>query len=54
MMKSWLTCNTDNLLMVSFVNMMQQLDREGVSFCCRTTFDDNAITNALEIFNTSR
>ncbi|XP_074581820.1 putative WD repeat-containing protein C2A9.03 [Curcuma longa] len=26
------------------------LDREGISFCCRTTYDDNAITNALEIF----
>ncbi|KAJ1267439.1 hypothetical protein BS78_07G055800 [Paspalum vaginatum] len=31
----------------------KHLDREGISFCCRTTFDDNAITNALEIFNTS-
>jgi len=45
---------TDNLLMLLFVNMMQHLDREGISFCCRTTYDDNAITNALEIFNTSR
>ncbi|GJM86675.1 hypothetical protein PR202_ga02559 [Eleusine coracana subsp. coracana] len=32
---------------------MQHLDREGISFCCRTTYDDNAITNAVEIFNTS-
>ncbi|GJN00785.1 hypothetical protein PR202_ga17992 [Eleusine coracana subsp. coracana] len=32
---------------------MQHLDREGISFCCRTTNDDNAITNAVEIFNTS-
>ncbi|CAJ1958533.1 unnamed protein product [Sphenostylis stenocarpa] len=26
------------------------LDRPGVSFCTRTTFDDNAITNAIEIY----
>ncbi|KAK3146829.1 hypothetical protein QOZ80_3BG0272980 [Eleusine coracana subsp. coracana] len=31
----------------------KHLDRKGISFCCRTTFDENAITNALEIFNTS-
>uniref|UniRef100_A0A0D3F9U2 Uncharacterized protein n=1 Tax=Oryza barthii TaxID=65489 RepID=A0A0D3F9U2_9ORYZ len=29
------------------------LDREGISFCCRTTYDENAITNAVEIFNTT-
>ncbi|KAJ3677576.1 hypothetical protein LUZ60_003300 [Juncus effusus] len=29
------------------------LDREGVTFCCRTTFDENAITNAVEIYHTS-
>ncbi|KAJ4799512.1 Transducin/WD40 repeat-like superfamily protein [Rhynchospora pubera] len=27
------------------------LDREGISYCCRTTFDENAITNAIEIYN---
>ncbi|XP_038972798.1 uncharacterized WD repeat-containing protein C2A9.03-like isoform X2 [Phoenix dactylifera] len=27
------------------------LDREGISFCCRTTYDDNAITNAVEIYD---
>ncbi|URE05020.1 WD repeat-containing protein C2A9.03 [Musa troglodytarum] len=27
------------------------LDREGISFCCRTTYEDNAITNAVEIYN---
>ncbi|OAY64643.1 uncharacterized WD repeat-containing protein C2A9.03-like [Ananas comosus] len=27
------------------------LDRPGVSFCTRTTFDDNAITNAIDIYN---
>ncbi|XP_031478487.1 uncharacterized WD repeat-containing protein C2A9.03-like [Nymphaea colorata] len=27
------------------------LDRPGVSFCTRTTYDDNAITNAVEIYN---
>ncbi|CAD5186988.1 unnamed protein product [Musa acuminata subsp. malaccensis] len=29
------------------------LDREGISFCCRATYDDNAITNAIEIYNSS-
>ncbi|KAL3503692.1 hypothetical protein ACH5RR_038141 [Cinchona calisaya] len=28
------------------------LDRPGVSFCSRTTYDDNAITNAVDIYNT--
>ncbi|KAG6384039.1 hypothetical protein SASPL_156167 [Salvia splendens] len=27
------------------------LDRPGVSFCTRTTYDDNAITNAIEIYD---
>ncbi|KAG9448851.1 hypothetical protein H6P81_008816 [Aristolochia fimbriata] len=27
------------------------LDRPGVSFCCRTTYDDNAITNAVDIYD---
>ncbi|KAL9321585.1 hypothetical protein ACSQ67_009638 [Phaseolus vulgaris] len=35
---------------ISFVTGMQHLDRPGVSFCTRTTFDDNAITNAIEIY----
>ncbi|CAK7323392.1 unnamed protein product [Dovyalis caffra] len=26
------------------------LDRPGISFCSRTTYDDNAITNAIEIY----
>ncbi|XP_042519403.1 uncharacterized protein LOC122093186 [Macadamia integrifolia] len=29
------------------------LDRPGVSFCSRTTYDDNAITNAVEIYESS-
>ncbi|KAK9156459.1 hypothetical protein Sjap_003939 [Stephania japonica] len=29
------------------------LDRSGVSFCSRTTYDDNAITNAVEIYNSA-
>lgn len=33
---------------------MQYVDRPGVCFCSRTTYDDNAITNAVEIYNTSR
>ncbi|XP_078440006.1 putative WD repeat-containing protein C2A9.03 [Wolffia australiana] len=28
----------------------KHLDRPGVSFCCRTTHEDNAITNAVEIY----
>ncbi|XP_008805522.1 uncharacterized WD repeat-containing protein C2A9.03-like [Phoenix dactylifera] len=27
------------------------LDREGISYCSRTTYDDNAITNAVEIYD---
>ncbi|KAL0916018.1 hypothetical protein M5K25_013497 [Dendrobium thyrsiflorum] len=27
------------------------LDREGITFCCRTTYDENAITNAVEIYD---
>ncbi|XP_052166508.1 uncharacterized WD repeat-containing protein C2A9.03-like [Oryza glaberrima] len=26
------------------------LDREGISYCCKSTHDDNGITNSLEIF----
>ncbi|KDP29021.1 hypothetical protein JCGZ_16410 [Jatropha curcas] len=29
----------------------KHLDRPGVSFCYRTTYDDNAITNAVEIYD---
>ncbi|KAK8940845.1 hypothetical protein KSP39_PZI010403 [Platanthera zijinensis] len=29
------------------------LDREGITFCCRTTHDDNAITNAVEIYDST-
>ncbi|PIN21344.1 hypothetical protein CDL12_05956 [Handroanthus impetiginosus] len=29
------------------------LDRPGVSYCTRTTYDDNAITNAVEIYTSS-
>ncbi|CAL4930221.1 unnamed protein product [Urochloa decumbens] len=46
----------DNLLVAGGFQgelICKHLDREGISFCCRTTFDDNAITNALEIFNTT-
>lgn len=34
--------------------LMQHLDRPGVSFCTRTTYDDNAITNAVEIYASPR
>ncbi|XP_012478426.1 uncharacterized WD repeat-containing protein C2A9.03 isoform X1 [Gossypium raimondii] len=30
------------------------LDRKGVTFCTRTTYDDNAITNAIEIYDSLR
>lgn len=33
---------------------LQYLDRLGVSFCSRTTYDDNAITNAIEIYDGPR
>jgi len=33
---------------------MQRLDKKGVSFCTRTTHDDNAITNAVEIYESLR
>lgn len=29
----------------------KQLDKQGVSFCTRTTYEDNAITNAVEIYD---
>ncbi|XP_074276158.1 putative WD repeat-containing protein C2A9.03 [Silene latifolia] len=31
----------------------KHLDKPGVSFCTRTTYDDNAITNAVEIYDSS-
>ncbi|KAJ4753174.1 Transducin/WD40 repeat-like superfamily protein [Rhynchospora pubera] len=46
----------DNLLVAGGFQgelICKHLDREGVSFCCRTTYDDNAITNAVEIYNSS-
>ncbi|OAY51193.1 uncharacterized WD repeat-containing protein C2A9.03 isoform X2 [Manihot esculenta] len=32
----------------------KRLDKEGISFCARTTYDDNAITNAVEIYDSIR
>ncbi|KAF9688325.1 hypothetical protein SADUNF_Sadunf02G0185800 [Salix dunnii] len=32
----------------------ERLDKRGVSFCTRTTYDDNAITNAIEIYDSMR
>ncbi|XP_039117477.1 uncharacterized WD repeat-containing protein C2A9.03-like [Dioscorea cayenensis subsp. rotundata] len=29
------------------------LDRKGISFCCRMTYNDNSITNALEIYDSA-
>ena len=33
------------------IYLLQRLDKQGVSFCTRTTYDDNAITNAIEIYD---
>lgn len=41
-------------LMHSFTPSVQNLDRHGVCFCSRTTYDDNAITNAVDIYTTAR
>ncbi|KAL8046081.1 hypothetical protein ABFX02_08G155900 [Erythranthe guttata] len=44
----------DNLLIAGGFQgelICKDLDRPGVSFCTRTTYDDNAITNAIEIYN---
>ncbi|KAI4371600.1 hypothetical protein MLD38_009929 [Melastoma candidum] len=43
----------DNLLIAGGFQgelICKRLDRPGVSYCCRTTYDDNAITNAVEIY----
>lgn len=37
-----------------FCTLLQRLDKQGVSFCTRTTYDDNAITNAIEIYDSLR
>ncbi|KAJ6832335.1 putative WD repeat-containing protein-like [Iris pallida] len=47
----------DNLLIAGGFQgelICKYLDREGISYCCRMTFDDNAITNAVEIYDSSR
>lgn len=38
----------------SFQLGMQHLGRPGVSYCSKTTYDDNAITNAVEIYASPR
>ncbi|WOL13934.1 hypothetical protein Cni_G22714 [Canna indica] len=46
----------DNLLIAGGFQgelICKYLDRKGISFCCRTTHEDNAITNAVEIYNSS-
>ncbi|XP_044472806.1 uncharacterized WD repeat-containing protein C2A9.03-like [Mangifera indica] len=43
----------DNLLVAGGFQgelICKHLDRSGVSFCSRTTYEDNAITNALDIY----
>ncbi|MBA0798267.1 hypothetical protein Gohar_008874, partial [Gossypium harknessii] len=49
---------TPFLLYIILYNFMflflQHLDRKGVTFCTRTTYDDNAITNAIEIYDSLR
>ncbi|PIA58264.1 hypothetical protein AQUCO_00500297v1 [Aquilegia coerulea] len=44
----------DKLLVAGGFNgelICKYLDRPGVSFCSRTSYDDNAITNAVDIYN---
>ncbi|XP_059658556.1 uncharacterized WD repeat-containing protein C2A9.03-like [Cornus florida] len=44
----------DNLLIAGGFQgelICKYLDRPGVSFCSRTTYDDNAITNAVDIYD---
>ncbi|KAK1272970.1 hypothetical protein QJS04_geneDACA007886 [Acorus gramineus] len=46
----------DNLLVAGGFQgelICKYLDRPGISFCTRTTYDDNAITNAVEIYDSS-
>lgn len=45
---------SSNLSSYWYAIPMQHLDRPGVSYCCRTTYDDNAITNAVEIYRSPR
>ncbi|MBA0682096.1 hypothetical protein Goari_023842, partial [Gossypium aridum] len=46
LLKGWNSCG--------FYVVNQHLDRKGVTFCTRTTYDDNAITNAIEIYDSLR
>ncbi|KAF7113871.1 hypothetical protein RHSIM_RhsimUnG0106600 [Rhododendron simsii] len=49
---SALTCNKTEVLNVSgHVAPCENLDRPGVCFCTRTTYEDNASTNVVEIYN---
>ncbi|CAF2101774.1 unnamed protein product [Brassica napus] len=47
------TCNKRRIIAGGFQGdlICKHLDRPGVSFCSRTSYDDNAITNAIEIYN---
>jgi hypothetical protein len=50
----WRTCapetGTNHVLCV----FEQNLDRPGVSYCAKITHDDNAITNAIDIYDNCR
>lgn len=46
----------DKLLIAGGVQgeiICKYLDRDGISFCWRATYDENAITNVIEIYNSS-
>ncbi|KAL2475793.1 Transducin/WD40 repeat-like superfamily protein [Abeliophyllum distichum] len=46
----------DNLLIAGGFQgelICKYLDRPGITFCTKTTYDDNAITNAIEIYDSS-
>ncbi|KAJ9558888.1 hypothetical protein OSB04_013502 [Centaurea solstitialis] len=51
---STLAVNDDFLVAGGFQGELacKRLDKQGVSFCTRTTYEDNAITNAIEIYDT--
>ncbi|CAH1450962.1 unnamed protein product [Lactuca virosa] len=50
---SSLTCKKSSVLnLAGHVAPREYLDRPGVCYCSRTSYDDNAITNAVDIYTT--
>ncbi|CAN1346709.1 Uncharacterized WD repeat-containing protein C2A9.03 [Linum perenne] len=49
---SSLSCNLSEVInFAGHIAPDERLDKQGVSFCTRTTHDDNAITNSIEIYD---